>query len=110
MEMQRLQPVVVKDLKKEIGEGGTNPTTMLLEKKGKKVLPSGSGMSEASRSSVFPHSLLSPAVSRRTEARLFSVTVGASRAGSYQAGDEEVLTLRGARGGRCRARSGQISR
>ena len=55
----------------------------LLEKKGKKVLPSGSGSSEASRSSVSPHSSLSPAVSRRREARLFSVTVGASRAGSY---------------------------
>ena len=40
---------------------------MLLEKKGKKVLPSGSGTSEASRSSVFPLSLLSPAVSRRVE-------------------------------------------
>ena len=53
----------------------------LLEKKGKKVLSSGSGTSEASRSSVSPHSLLAPAVSRRTEARLFSVTVGASRAG-----------------------------
>ena len=82
----------------------------LLEKKGKKELPSDSGSSEASRSSVFPHSLLSLAVSRRTEARLFSVMVGASRAGSYQAGDEEVLTLRGAMGGRCRARMEQIWR
>ena len=103
MEMQRLQPEVVEDLEKEIRKGGTNPAVMLLVKKGKKVLPSGSGTSEASRSSIFPPSLLSPAVSRRTEARLFSVTVGASRAGSYQAGAEEVLTLRGAMGGRCRA-------
>ena len=62
-------------------KGGTNPTAILLEKKGKKVLPSGSGTSEASRSSVFPHSLLSPAVSKRVEARLFSVMLGASRAG-----------------------------
>ena len=108
MEMQCLQPVVVEDLIKEIGEGGTNPTEMLLEKKGKKVLPSGSGTSEASRSSVSPHSLLSPAVSRRTEARLFSVTVGASRAGSYQAGAEEVLTLRGAMDRICGARLEQI--
>ena len=82
----------------------------LLEKKGKKVLSSGSGTSEASRGSVSPHSLLSPAVSRRTEARLFSVMVGSSRAGSYQAGAEEVLTLRGAMGGRCRARTEQICR
>ena len=104
MEMQRLQTIVVEDFIKEIGERGTNPTATLLEKKGKKVLPSGSGSSEASRSSVSPHSLLSPAISRRTEARLFSVTVGASRAGSYQAGAEEVLTLCGAMGGRCRAR------
>ena len=110
MEVQRLQPLVVEDLIKEIGEGGTNPTTTLLEKKGKKVLPSGSGTSEASRSSVFPPSLLSPAVSRRTEARLFSVTVGASRAGSYQAGAEEVLVLRGAMGHRDGARLEQIWR
>ena len=34
MEMQRLQPVVVEDLIKEIGEGGTNPAAMLLVKKG----------------------------------------------------------------------------
>ena len=110
MEMQRLQTVVVKDFIKEIGERGTNPTATLLEKKGKKVLPSGSGSSEASWSSVFPHSLLSPAVSRRTEARLFSMTVGASRAGTYQAGAEEVLTLRGAMDRRCRMRVERIWR
>ena len=81
---------------------------MLLEKKGEKVLHSGSGSSEASRSSIFPHSLLSPAVSRRTEVRLLSVMVGTSRAGSYQAGAKEVLTLRGAMSGRCKARLGQI--
>ena len=68
----------------------------LLEKKGKKVLYSGSDASEASRSSVFPHSLLSPVVSRRTKARLFSLKVGTSRAGSYQASAEEALALRGA--------------
>ena len=110
MEMQRLQPVVVEDFIKEIREGGTNPTATPLEKKGKKMLPSGSGTSEASRNSVAPHSLLSPAVSRRTEARLFSVTVGASRAGSYQAGAEEVLTLRGAMGRGCRMRLERIWR
>ena len=110
MEMQRLQPIVVGDFIKEIREGRNQPTATLLEKKGKKVLPSGSGSSEASRSSIFPHSLLSPAVSRHTEARLFSVTVGASRAGSYQAGAEEILTLCGAMGGRCRARLEQIWR
>ena len=83
---------------------------MLLVKKGKKVLPSGSGSSEASRSSVFSYSLLSPAVSSHTEARLFSMIVGASRAGSYHARAEEVLTLRGAMGGRCRARLERIWR
>jgi len=43
MEMQRLQPVVVEDFIKKSEKGGTNPTAALLEKKGKKVLPSGSG-------------------------------------------------------------------
>ena len=71
---------------------------MLLVKKGKKVLPSGSGTAEPARSSVFPLSLLSPATSRRVAARLFSGTLGASRAGSYQAGDEAGLTFRGAIG------------
>ena len=101
---------MVEDLIKEIGKGGTNPAVMLLEKKGKKVLPSGSGSSEASRSSVFPHLLLSPAFSRPTEVRLFSVTVGASRASSYQAGAVEVLVLRGAMGRRGGARLKQIWR
>ena len=110
MEMQCLQTVVVEDFIKEIRERGTNPTATLLEKKGKKVLPSDSGSSEASRSSVFPHSLFSSAVSRRTEARLFSVTVGASRAGSYQAGAEEVLTLRAAMDCGCRMRLERIWR
>ena len=96
MKMQRVQPVVAKDLVEEVREGGTNPVAMALVKKGKKVLPSGSGMSEATRSSVFPLSLLSPAVSRRVAVRLFSETLGVSRAGSYQAGDEEDLTLHGA--------------
>ena len=101
MEMQRLQPEVVEDLQKESRKGGTNPGAMLLVKKGKKVLPSGSGSSEASQSSIFPLSLLSPAVSKRVAATLFCVTLGASRAGSYQAGVEEVLTLCGAMGRRC---------
>ena len=77
MKMQRMQPVVAKDLVEEVRKGGTSPTAMLLVKKGKKVLPSGSGASEATRSSVFPLPLL------------FSETLGTSRAGSYQAGDEE---------------------
>ena len=110
MEMQRLQPEVVKDLKKEIRKGGTNPVVMLLVKKGKKVLPSGSGSSEASRSSVFPLLLLSPAVSKRVAARFFSVTLGASRAGSNQAGAKEDLTLRGAIDRRCGARLERIWR
>ena len=71
---------------------------MLLMKKGKKVLPSGSGTAEPARSSVFPLSLLSPAVSRHVAARFLSETLGASRAGSYQAGDEEPLTFGGAIG------------
>ena len=83
MEMQRLQPVMGKDLIEEVGEGGTCPAMMLLMKKGKKVLSSGSGTTEPARSSVFPLSLLSPAVSRRVATRLFSKTLGASRAGSY---------------------------
>ena len=62
------------------------------------MLPSGSGTSEASRSSVFPLSLLSPAVSKRVAARFFSVMLGASRAGSNQAGAEEDLTYHGAIG------------
>ena len=110
MEMQRLQPEVVEDLEKKIRKGGTNPAAMLLVKKGKKVLPSGPGSSEASRSSVFPLSLLAPAVSKRGAARFFSVTLGASRAGSNQDGAEEDLTLRGAIGRRCRARLEQIWR
>ena len=110
MKMQRLQPIVVEDFIEEIRERRNQPDSNAARKKGKKVVPSGSGSSKASRSSVFPHSLLSPVVSRRTEARLFSVTVGASRAGSYQAGAEEVLALCGAMGGRCRARSEQICR
>ena len=89
---------MAEDLIEEVREGGTNPTTMLLVKKGKKVLPSGSGTSEPTRSSVFPLSLLSPAVRRRVAARLFSVTLGASRTGSYQAGDEASLTFWGAIG------------
>ena len=72
------------------------------------MLPSGSGSSDVSRSYVFPHSLLSPAVSRRTEVRLFSVMVGTSRAGSYQASAEEVLTLRGAMDCGCRMRLERI--
>ena len=95
MKMQCLQPVVAKDLVEEVGEGGTNPAAMALVKKGKKVLPSGSGRSEATRSPVFPLSLLSPAVSRRVVAGLFSETFGASRASTYQAGDEAGLTFRG---------------
>ena len=83
---------------------------MLLDKKRKKVLSSGFGVSKASRSSVFLHSLLSPAVNRHTEAWLFFLLVGASRAGSYQAGADEVLTLRGAMRRRCRARLEQIWR
>ena len=43
MKMQRLQPVVAEDLIEEVREGGTSPAMMLLVKKGKKVLPSGSG-------------------------------------------------------------------
>ena len=62
------------------------------------------GISEASRSSVFPLLLLSPAVSKRATARFFSVTLGASRAGSNQAGADEDLTLRSAMGHRCGAR------
>ena len=54
-----------------------------------------SGSTEPARSSVFPLSLLSPTVSRRVTARFFSETLGASRAGSYQAGDEETLIFRG---------------
>ena len=96
--MQHLQPVMAKDLIEEVGEGGTSPAMMMLMKKGKKVLPSGSGMSEATRSPVFPFSLLFPAVSRRVAARLFSEMLGTSRAGSYQADDEAGLTLRGAIG------------
>ena len=34
MKMQRLQPVMAKDLIEELGEGGTSPATMLLMKKG----------------------------------------------------------------------------
>ena len=70
----------------------------LLMKKGKKVLPAGSGTAELARSSVFPLSLLSPAVSRNVTARFFSETLGASRAGSYQAGGKETLTFWGANG------------
>ena len=51
--MQHLQPVMAEDLIEEVGEGGTRPATMLLMKKGKKVLPSGSGTSEPARSSAF---------------------------------------------------------
>ena len=98
MELQRMQPVVAENLVEEVREGGTNPAAMALMKKGKKVLPSGSGRSEATRSPVFPLSLLSPAVSKHVAARFFSETLGASRAGSYQAGDEAGLTFRGAIG------------
>ena len=48
---------------------------MLLVKKGKKVLPSGSGTSEPARSSVFPLLLLTPAVSKRVAVRFFSETL-----------------------------------
>ena len=78
--------------------GGTSPATMLLVKKGKKVLPSGSGTSEPARSPVFPFLLLSPTVSKRVVARFFSETLRTSRAGSYQVGDEVGWTLRGAIG------------
>ena len=110
MKMQRLQPVVVEDFIKEIREGRNQPDGDAAREEGKMVLSSGSGTSEASRSSVSPHSLLSPAVSRRTEARLFSVMVGASRAGSYQAGAKEVLTLCGAMDRKCRMRLERIWR
>ena len=101
---------MVENLEKEIRKGGTNPAAMLLVKKGKKVLPLGSSSLEASRSSVFPLSLLAPAVSKRMAARFFSVMLGASRAGSNQAGAEEDLTLRGAIGHRCGARLERIWR
>ena len=110
MEVQRLQPVVVEDLIKEIRERGNQPSGDAAREEGEEGAPSGSGTSGTSRISVFPHSLLSPAVSRRVDARLFSVTLGASRAGSYQAGAEEDLTLRGAMGCRCRARLEHIWR
>ena len=93
--MQCLQPVMAKDLIEEVRERGNQPTTMLIMKKGKKVLPSGSGTSEPARSSVFPLLLLSPVVRKRVVARFFSETFGVSRAGSYQACNEAGLTFRG---------------
>ena len=95
MKMQRVQPVVAKDLVEEVREGGTNPSAIALMKKGKKVLPSGSGTSEPTQSLVFPLSLLSPAVSKHMVARFFSEMLGALRPSSYQADDEVGWTLRG---------------
>lgn len=69
MDVQLLQAIVVEDFVKEIREWRNQPDSNAAREEGKEGAPS--------RSSVFPHSLLSPAVSRRTEARLFSVTVGA---------------------------------
>ena len=94
MKMQRLQPVVAEDLVEEVREGGTSPAAMLLVKKGKKVLPSGSGTSEPARSSVLPFSLLSPAVSKRVAARFFSETLGVSRAGSYKQAAQQPWPFR----------------
>ena len=98
MKMQRLQPVVAKDLIEEVRERGNQPRDDAAHEEGKKVLPSGFGTAEPARSSVFPLLLLSPAVRKRMAARLFSETLGASRAGSYQAGVEAGLTFRGAIG------------
>ena len=98
MKMQRLQPVVAKDLIEEVRERGNQPRDDAAQKKGKKVLPSGFGTAEPARSSVFPLSLLSPAIRWRVAAMLFSETLGASRVGSYQAGDEASLTFWGAIG------------
>ena len=108
MEMQRLQPVVAEDLIEEIREGGNQPCGDTAREEGEERASLGLRTSEATRSSVFPLSLLSPAVSKHVAERFFSVKLGASRASSNQASAEEDLTLRSAIGRRCGARSKKI--
>ena len=110
MEMQRLQPIVVEDFIKEIREGRNQPDGDAAREEGEEGAVLGLRHVGGKTELGLPHSLLSPAVSRRTEARLFSVTVGALRAGSYQAGDEEALTLRGAMDCGCRMRLERVWR
>ena len=110
MEMQRLQPVVVEDFIKETREGRNQPDGDAAREEGEEGAPLRLWLVGREPELRLPPLIALPRRQQRTEARLFSVTVGASRAGSYQAGAEEVLTLRSAMGGRCRARMEQIWR
>ena len=82
----------------EVRERGNQARDDAAHKEGVEGAIRSPGSVEPARSSVFPLSFSSPAVSRRVAARFFSETLGASRAGSYQAGGEEALTFWGAIG------------
>ena len=110
MEVQRLQPVVVENLIKVVGERRDQPDSNAAREEGEEGASLRLRHVGGKPELRLAPSLLSPAVSRRAGARLFSVTVGASRAGSYQAGTEEGLVLRGAMGCRCGAKLEQIWR
>ena len=68
------------------------------------------GTAEPARSSFFPFLLFSPTISRRVAARFFAETLGASKAGSYQAGGESTLGFQGVIGRKLGRRSEQIWR
>ena len=110
MEMQRLQPVVVEDFIKEIRKGRNQPDGDAAREEGEEGAPLRLRLVGRKPELRLPPFIALPRRQRRVEARLFSVTLGASRAGSYQAGVEEDLTLRGAMGRRCGARLEHICR
>ena len=107
MKMQRLQPEMVENLIEEIGEGRNQPGSDVAREEGEEGASLRLRHLGSKSELRLSPSLLSPAASRRVEARLFPETLGASR-GSYQASDAEGLTLRGAIGRWCGMRWKQI--
>ena len=104
MEVQRLQPVVVKDLIKEIGEGRNQPDGDAAREEGEEGASLGLRHIGGDPELRLPFLVALPRrqqARKRVAARLFSETLGASRAGSNQAGDEAGLTFRGAIARRC---------
>ena len=98
MKMQRLQPIVAEDLIEEVREGGNQPGGDAAREEGEEGASLRLRHVGGKPKLRLPHSLLSPTVSKRVASRFFSETLGASRAGSYQAGDEVDMALRGAIG------------
>ena len=60
------------------------------------MLPLAFGVAEPARSPVSPISLPYATIIRRVATRFFSIMLGGSRAGEYQAGRASATALRGA--------------